>query len=180
MKTRDLTQVGIFAAIIYLTVAFFKIPVGPQMVHLGNAMVVVGALVFGVKKGTLSAAIGLFLFDVTHGWAAVAWITVLESVIVCIMIYIFFERLMQKKDAFINVAAIGIIAAITKIVLNLLKYTFLYGMMTQGLEFAPALSMAVAKITGTFGSAILTAVMVPILYPVIKRITTQVYGQVNQ
>ncbi len=171
----DMTQIAIFAAIIYLTIAipFLRVPVGTQMVHFGNPMVLIGALVFGSKKGAISASIGLFLFDATHGWLSVAWITVLESVIVCIMVHIFYEKMMKSNDKVSNVVIISLIAAITKIILNLLKYTFLRGMITQGLALVPAFTMAVAKITGTFGSAILTVITVPLLYPVVKKIVSK-------
>ena len=48
---RELTQIALFAALIFLGVQLFRIPLGHQFVHFGNALVVVGCLVFGSKKG---------------------------------------------------------------------------------------------------------------------------------
>lgn len=172
----DMVHVAVFAAIIFTTIAlpFLRVPVGPQMVHFGNAMVLIGALIYGAKKGAMAASIGLFLFDATHGWLLVAWITVLESVIVCLVVYAIYEKLLNRQDKIQNIILISIFAAITKIILNLLKYTFLKGMITQGLAFKPAFFVALGEITGTFGSAILTIVTVPILYPILREVTKKV------
>lgn len=168
----DMVQVAVFAAIIFITIAipFLRVPIGPQMVHFGNAMVLIGALIFGSKKGAMAASIGLFLFDATHGWLSVAWITVLESVIVCLVVYGLYEKLLRRNDKLQNIILISIAAAITKIILNLLKYTFMKGMLVQGLSLFPAFLFALGEITGTFGSAILTMVTVPILYSMLKPI----------
>lgn len=47
---RSLTEVSLFAALICVVVFFIRIPFGSQFVHLGNALVVVGVLLFGSKK----------------------------------------------------------------------------------------------------------------------------------
>ncbi|MGO0807035.1 ECF transporter S component, partial [Clostridioides difficile] len=36
--------------------------------HLGTAMLFISAIVFGGKKGALSGAIGMSLFDLISGW----------------------------------------------------------------------------------------------------------------
>ncbi len=174
MKTRDIVQVGMFAAIIYLGVLFFKIPVGEQMVHIGNALVVVGLLVFGWKKGTLSAVIGLGLFDILNGWASSAPATIIEALIVCLLVYFIFEVLMKKNDKISNIIIVAIIAAIAKIIMNAFKYTVIRGMIVSGLAFYPALSIAMPKIVGTYGSSTVTAITVPLLYPIVKRIVKSI------
>lgn len=175
MKTKDLVLVGLLSALIYLTVSFFKIPMGTQMVHLGNAMVVVIILVFGAKIGAFSSSLGLFLFDITHGYAAVAWITVLESLIICLILFIVYEKILSKNDKIQNIIAMAILAAVSKVIMNLIKYTYFYGMIGGGLTFEASLSAAIVKITGSYGSAILTAVAVPLFYPVMKKIQKIIY-----
>lgn len=168
---RDLTQVGLFAALIYLGVQFFRIPTGgTQFVHFGNALVVVGCLLFGSKKGALAATIGLGIFDVLNGYASEVWITILESLIVCWGIHVVYENMLHKNDKTIHIFAVGVLAAVIKIILNLAKYTFLRGMLLGGLAFSPSLLSAFTKIIGTFGSAAFTIVTVPILYPIFKRL----------
>ncbi len=174
ISIQTMTEVALYAALIFLGVAVFRIPTGgTQFIHFGNALVAVGILFLGAKKGILAASIGLFLFDVTHGYAASAPITVLESVLVGIVLYLVFEVALKKNDKFTNIVFMAFIAALTKIIVNFLKYTFYKGMFLQGLSFNAAGVYAITKITGTFGSALLTFVAVPLLYPIFKKIYSQ-------
>ncbi len=168
----DMTQVALFAALIFTSI-LIRINLGFQMVHFGNAMVLIGALVLGSKKGAAAASIGLFLFDASHGYLAVAWITVLESLIICLMVYLLFEKGMKYNDKIQNIIIVAVTAAITKVVVNLLKYTFLYGMIRDGLAMDVSFWAALGKITGSYGSAILTIITVPILYPPMKKIVSK-------
>lgn len=54
-QLRQLTEISLFAALICVVVFFIRIPFGSQFVHLGNALVVVGVLIFGAKKGALGS-----------------------------------------------------------------------------------------------------------------------------
>ena len=168
---RDLVQTSLFAALIYLGVSAFRIPMPftTQFVHFGNALVVIGCLLFGTKQGAIAASIGLGLFDIHNNYADVAWLTILESLIVCYVIHLVYEKVMNKNDKIANIIAVGIIAAIVKIIVNVIKYTFLRGMIVGGLALEPAFIQAINKITGTFGSAIFTVVAVPIVYPLFKE-----------
>ena len=168
---RDLVQTSLFAALIFLGISVFRIqiPFSTQFVHFGNALVVVGCLLFGTKQGAMAASIGLGLFDILNNYADVAWQTVLESLIVCYVIHLVYEKAMKKDDKIANVIAVGVIAAIVKIIVNIIKYTFLRGMIIGGLALAPAFIQAINKITGTFGSAALTIIAVPIIYPLLKE-----------
>ena len=51
LDLQTLTMISLFAALIFLSIQFFKIPVGAQFIHFGNALVVVGCLIFGSKLG---------------------------------------------------------------------------------------------------------------------------------
>ena len=168
---RDLVQTSLFAALIYLGVSAFRIPMPftTQFVHFGNALVVIGCLLFGTKQGAIAASIGLGLFDIHNNYADVAWLTILESLIVCYVIHLVYEKAMKKDDKIANIIAVGVIAAILKIIVNIIKYTFLRGMIVGGLALEPAFIQAINKITGTFGSAIFTVVAVPIVYPLFKE-----------
>ena len=91
----------------------------------GNALVVIAVLIFGARKGALVATVGLGLFDIFNGYAAEVWITILESLIVCLVLYLVFEKLLKSNDKIVNVIIAGVIAALTKIILNFLKYTII-------------------------------------------------------
>ena len=168
-KTRELVILSLYAALIIVSVQFIRIPFGPQFVHLGNALVVIAVLIFGSKKGALVATVGLGLFDILNGYAAEVWITILESLIVCLVLYLVFEKLLKSNDKMANIIIIGVIAAVTKIILNFVKYTII-NTAVASLPLKAAMLASVVKIGGTFGTSVVTIIAVPLLYPVFKRI----------
>lgn len=168
-ELRRLIEVSLFAALILVSVQFLRIQVGPQFIHLGNALVVVAVLIFGSGFGALAATLGLGLFDIFNGYAAEVWITILESLIVCYVLHLVYEKAMKSNDKSSYIFAVGLIAAVTKIILNLFKYT-LINSLVGGLTLFPAIAGALTKIAGTFGTSVVTVIAVPILYPVFKRI----------
>ena len=168
-KIRELVELSLYAALIIVSVQFIRIPFGPQFVHLGNALVVIAVLIFGSKKGALVATVGLGLFDIFNGYAAEVWITILESLIVCLVLYLVFEKLLKSNDKMANIIIIGVIAAVTKIILNFIKYTII-NTAVASLPLKAAMLASVVKIGGTFGTSVVTIIAVPLLYPVFKRI----------
>lgn len=166
---RTLTLLSLYAALIYLSIQFFRIPVGPQFIHFGNALVLVGLLLFGAGPGFLSAAVGLAIFDILNGYAAVAWITVLESAIVALVIYLVFEKILNRRDTVPTIIGMAVLGAVTKIVVNLIKYT-ITGVVGANLSWDASFVLAAGKIIGTFGSALATIIAVPLLYPIFKRL----------
>ena len=168
-NTRELVELSLYAALIIVSVQFIRIPFGPQFVHLGNALVVIAVLIFGARKGALVATVGLGLFDIFNGYAAEVWITILESLIVCYVLYLVFEKLLKSNDKMTNIIIIGVIAAVTKIILNFVKYTIINSVVAA-LPLNAAMVLALTKIGGTFGTSVVTIIAVPLLYPVFKRI----------
>ena len=168
-KTRELVILSLYAALIIVSVQFIRIPFGPQFVHLGNALVVIAVLIFGARKGALVATVGLGLFDILNGYAAEVWITILESLVVCLVLYLVFEKLLKSNDKMANIILIGVIAAVTKIILNFIKYTII-NTAVASLPLKAAMLASVVKIGGTFGTSVVTIIAVPLLYPVFKRI----------
>lgn len=68
---RDLAEVGVLAALVFVATYFLKIgpiatPAGPTMLKTGNAVCLLGAMLFGKTKGGLAAGIGSMLFDLTN------------------------------------------------------------------------------------------------------------------
>jgi len=61
---------GMMAAIVFVTTYFLKIeimtPAGPAMLKVGNAMCLLGGMLFGGLYGGLAAGIGSALFDLTN------------------------------------------------------------------------------------------------------------------
>ena len=166
LTTRELVELSLFSALITLSIQFFRIPVGPQFIHFGNALVVVATLIYGARKGALVATVGLGVFDILNGYASVVWITILEALVVILVVHFVYEAMPKCRG---KLVIVGFAAALTKIVLNLFKYT-LIGMLGN-LTLGASLNLALAKIVGTFGSSLATVIAVPILYPIFKKIS---------
>ena len=169
---RTLITTSLYAALIYISISFLRIPVGPQMVHVGNALVVVGVLLFGSIQGAIAASLGLFIFDVLSGYASVAWITVLESLVVCLWLHVFFEKILKRDDSLKNVFLAGLTAAILKVIINIIKYS-IYNVLAS-MTFGNAIIAAVGQVFGSYGTAIVTVIAVPIQYPILKEIVKRV------
>lgn len=61
----DLVQVSLMAALTYVTLIAFNVPIGSKAVlHLGDGMVFLAAVLLGRKKAFFSAAIGCTIFDI--------------------------------------------------------------------------------------------------------------------
>ena len=129
----------------------------------------IAVLIFGARKGALVATVGLGLFDIFNGYAAEVWITILESLIVCYVLYLVFEKLLKSNDKMVYIIIAGVIAAVTKIILNFVKYTII-NTVVASLPLKAAMLASVVKIGGTFGTSVVTIIAVPLLYPVFKRI----------
>ncbi|MDD6666393.1 MAG: ECF transporter S component [Lachnospiraceae bacterium] len=68
VKIQKTVYAGIFAAITFVVFTFLSIPIptiggGKVSVHLGNAFVVLGALLLGTGYGSIGGAIGLTIAD---------------------------------------------------------------------------------------------------------------------
>ncbi|MDO4635471.1 MAG: ECF transporter S component [Streptococcus sp.] len=172
-KTKDLVSVSLYAALIFIAIQFLKIPLAHQFIHIGNALVVIGILIFGFKKGFLSALLGLGIFDILNGYAASVWMTLLEAFLVCLVINFYFVKILKGKDNSKLILSVALLAALLKIILNLVKYTLINHFIAN-ISFSSAISLAVIKILGTFGSALVTLIAVPILYPIFKSFTKNV------
>jgi uncharacterized membrane protein len=65
IDTLSLIQVGLMAALTYIATSMIAIPVGNGAVlHIGDTVVFLAAVLLGKKKGAVAAAIGMTLFDV--------------------------------------------------------------------------------------------------------------------
>ncbi|HHK1196247.1 TPA: ECF transporter S component, partial [Streptococcus pyogenes] len=166
-------ELSMYAALIFISVQVLRVPVGMQFIHLGNALVVIAVLIYGSKKGALVASLGLGIFDVLNGYASVVWITILESLAICLILHLVYERAMQSSKKPKAIITITVIAALSKLTINLIKYLLLAYIGTQ-LPLSVSFWVALGKIGGSFGTSFVTLVAVPLLYPVIKNLKEKV------
>lgn len=73
LKTSDIVQISLMAAITYAVTAFINVPtasVGVKgLAHLGDSVIFLAAILLRRRNATLSAAIGMALFDLLSPYA---------------------------------------------------------------------------------------------------------------
>lgn len=76
---REMIVIGLFAAICYVALDYFKIPipspVGTPFLHMGNMFVILASLLFSGVTGGLAGSIGMGIWDILHGYASVSYKT---------------------------------------------------------------------------------------------------------
>ncbi|WP_461207087.1 ECF transporter S component [Clostridium sp. DL1XJH146] len=67
VNLNSMVYVALMAAVIY-AIAQIRVPAPMGVVHLGDSMVLMAAILLGKKKGAVAAAIGMTLFDILGGY----------------------------------------------------------------------------------------------------------------
>jgi len=124
----DLVQIALMAALTFAATYALHIPIGSKAVlHLADSMVFLGALLLGKKKGFLSAALGMGLFDLLSPYAVWAPYTfVIKGVMAYIAATIIYSRNYNGKNFLINILGYGI-AGVWMIFGYFIAGRFVYG-----------------------------------------------------
>ncbi|MGX7108702.1 ECF transporter S component [Facklamia miroungae] len=165
-------QIGIYAALIIIAITVIRIPmpsaISNSFVHPGNALVILAVLLMGFKRGTAAALIGLFVFDTMNGYIHVVHFTLLENFLVLIVVSLVYSKVFNKEDRMGHIISLGIIGALTKIVLIFGKH--IINQMILGASYSAAVAMAITAMPASLFTGWVTALLVPILYLPMKRI----------
>jgi len=107
LGTLSLIQVGLISALVYVATSMIAIPVGNGAVlHLGDAMAFLAAILLGRKKGATAAAIGMTLFDVLSPYAMWAPFTlVIKGTMAYIVGTIAYRKNFEGKNFMNNLLA---------------------------------------------------------------------------
>ncbi len=69
-NVKEIVKIGLMSAFIYISTAAINVPIGPGgVIHLGDSMIFVTAILFGSKTAAVSGAIGMTLFDLLSPYA---------------------------------------------------------------------------------------------------------------
>jgi len=72
LRTRDLVICSLLTAMVFIATRFMNIrlpvSVNGGLIHLGNTILFMSAIVFGKNKGAIAGAFGMGLFDILSGW----------------------------------------------------------------------------------------------------------------
>lgn len=169
---RTLIFTALWAAIIFVGISLIRVPipalVGRPFLHFGNTLTVLAILLLGGWYGGLAGAIGLGLFDVLNGYAATAWLTVLEVIVLALVVSGCFKLMDHKDQPRWHIILLAVIAGVTKLVTS-----YLVGIveaMMAGTTFKVAIVAAFVSLPATAINSLTTIIMVPILYYLLKNI----------
>ncbi|MBU3209573.1 ECF transporter S component [Clostridium algidicarnis] len=67
-KIRDLIYMALMSSIVLLGTSLITIPSYNGVIHIGDSIIFISVILLGKKKGAVSSALGMFLFDILHGY----------------------------------------------------------------------------------------------------------------
>ncbi|MBQ4347618.1 MAG: ECF transporter S component [Firmicutes bacterium] len=154
-KTKELCIKAMFCAVIMLATMSFKIPVPATngYIHLGDSLILIISVFFGVRYAVIPAALGSMLADVLSGYAFWAPYTlVIKGVMAFVCAKIASE---QGREKFINPR--NILAPVVAVAVMVTGYFFV-GVLLKGGFAAAAAGLPGDLIQGFGGMAIYLAV----------------------
>lgn len=157
MKSENITKLtyaGLMAALCYVGYAVFPaINASGTKVHIGNAFVVLGALLLGGLYGGLAGAIGLSLADILSGYAASAPRTFITKLVIGLIVGLIAHKIAKISEEHKNFYIVkwSIIASVVALAFNcifepILKYVW-YTLLTPDVEKATAAIGALIAVT---------------------------------
>lgn len=97
-----ITLIGILSALSYVGVLIqipIPSPLGKPMIHLGNLIVIISALLFGGIIGGASGSIGMGLYDIVHGYDIFSIIrTIVLKLIMGLIVGLLYRKLLKKEN----------------------------------------------------------------------------------
>lgn len=110
-NTRNLAENALLIALVFIATKFINIrlPLASTggLVHLGNTMLFISAIVFGKRKGAIAGAFGMGLFDLLSEWAIWAPFTfVVRGIMGYIIGSIAWSGNKRGESVFTNITAI--------------------------------------------------------------------------
>ena len=180
MKNDNVTKItyaGLMAALCYVGYAVFPaINASGTKVHIGNAFVVLGALLLGGLYGGLAGAIGLSIADITLGYAASAPRTFICKLVIGLIVGLIAHKISKISEDHDKAYIIkwSAIAAVAGLAFNcvfepVLKYIW-YTLLTPNAEKAASAIKALVAVTtySTIINAVINSVLAVIIYNALR------------
>lgn len=165
-STLHMILVGLFAAIIYLGIQFFRIPlpaaVGAPFLHFGNIFFLLSVLLLGSKKGALSGCIGFILFDVLNGYVMVIPKVAVLTLLMAFAAGTIFNTLNAKGKTLLGVFLATLVAFLISLTGDLIYDTVF--MLLAGSGFGAALWAAFTSLLATVINSVFGIIAIMILY----------------
>lgn len=170
-KTKKLVLSALFAALTCVATSVIHIPMSPTngYINLGDAFVILSALILGPVYGGLAGGIGSMLADIFLGYMHYAPATFLIKGLAGVLCGLFFKYVNQKistaKGKVVLVILAGVISGI--VVSSgyfLYEGAFLYGFPT-----------AAASVPGNIIQNLFGIILSSLLYPIVSKIKESIY-----
>ena len=181
-KINKITYAGLMAALCYVGYAVFPaINASGTKVHLGNAFVVLGALLLGGVYGGLAGAVGLSIADILLGYAASAPRTFICKLLIGLVVGLVAHKISRisedhQKTYIFKWSAIAAAAGLgfNCVFEPALKYVW-YTILTPNAEKAASAIGALVAVTSyaTIINAVINGVLAVILYTVLRPALTK-------
>jgi uncharacterized membrane protein len=176
-NVKKITYAGLMAALCYVGYAVFPaINASGTKVHVGNAFVVLGALLLGGLYGGLAGAIGLSIADITLGYSASAPRTFITKLVIGLIVGLVAHKIAKisqdhKRSYIIKWSAISAVAglAFNCVFEPALKY-FWFTILTPNAEKAASAISALIAITtyATIINAVINSVLAVVIYNALR------------
>ena len=101
-KIIDIVEVGLMAAMVLAVTSLIKVPTYMGVLHIGDSMVFVAAVLLGRKKSLAASAIGMCLFDVLNGYLLWAPFTLVIKGVMAYISAVIAHRSDYNGDSFWN------------------------------------------------------------------------------
>ena len=174
---KKIAYAGLMAALCFVGYSVFPaISASGTKVHIGNAFVILGALLLGGLYGGLAGAIGLSLADILGGYAASAPRTFICKLVMGVIVGVIAHKLANISQnhpkgyilKWSSIAAIGALA-FNCVFEPALKYVW-FTLLTPNAEKAESANKALLAITtyATIINAIINSVIAIILYNALR------------
>lgn len=166
-KTVELVQMALMIAIICVSTMVIHIPtIGMGYVHPGDSMVLFAAILFGKRKGTISAGIGMGLADILLGYAYYAPFTfIIKGLMAFVAATIAYRGDYEGKNILNNIFASlvgGAVMVIGYFVAGIIVTKFV---LLKVDSISEAITISLAGITGNVMQAVVGVI---IAVPLIK------------
>lgn len=158
ITTASLVQMALMIAVTCTATMVIKVPtfLGVGYVHLGDSMVFLAAILFGRKKGAITAAIGMSLADFLLGYAYyIPFTFVIKAIMAYIVATIAFRRNYEGKNILNNIFGFAVGGAWMVFGYFLAKIVIVQYIVVKASSFNESLMIAVASIQGDLAQAIL-------------------------
>ena len=175
----DIAVTALFAALCYVATYFLRIeiptPLGRMMIHGGNIVCLLSALLMGPLRGAAADAIGMGLFDLLSGWASSAPSTIVMRFCMGLAGGAVPKLSGKKDNPGIGWAIAGAAAGMVTYYVLYLGYSFLSDLIL-GNGLAAVLADVATKAVTSGSTGIVSIIVASLLYlPFHKALTAAGY-----